>query len=110
MWLATETHAVLPLFTRSKPFGRLTRQLDSSAHSANFEMPARRNDQEIAIVLSFSLLIGRQSARAQTSKEKPPTPAKPAEAPQKPNYPLEAIVVVQVITTLRFERDGTGHR
>src|SRR5690349_17659780 len=73
-------------------------------------MPSRRNAQIIAIVLSFSLLTGLQSARAQTSKEKPPTPAKPAEAPQKPDYSQEAIVVEQVITTYRFERDGTGQR
>src|SRR5690349_16179356 len=73
-------------------------------------MPSRRNAQIIAIVLSFSLLTGLQSARAQTSKEKPATPAKPAEAPQKPDYSLEAIVVEQVITTYRFERDGTGQR
>ncbi|HJT64916.1 MAG TPA: DUF3857 domain-containing protein [Pyrinomonadaceae bacterium] len=70
-----------------------------------------RNARISAIVLSFSLLTGPQSTRAQTSKDKPATPAKPAEAAQqKPDYSQEAVVVEQVSTTYRFERDGTGRR
>jgi tetratricopeptide (TPR) repeat protein len=74
-----------------------------------------RNAQIIALVLSFSLLTSLQSVRAQTSKEtskdKPATQSKPAEAaPQKPDYSQEAIVVEQVSTTYRFEADGTGRR
>ena len=70
-----------------------------------------RNAQIIALVLSFSLLTSLQSVKAQTSKDKPATPAKPSEtAPQKPDYSQEAVVVEQVSTTYRFEKDGTGQR
>ena len=82
-----------------------------------------RNAQIIAIVLGFSLLTNLQSARAQTSKDKPATPAKPAAAApqkpgdkqksddkQKPDYSQEAVVVEHVSTTYRFEKDGTGQR
>ncbi|HJT65774.1 MAG TPA: DUF3857 domain-containing protein, partial [Pyrinomonadaceae bacterium] len=70
-----------------------------------------RNARIIAIVLSLSLPITLQSTRAQTSKDKPSTPAKAAEAaPQKRDYSQEAVVVEQVSTTYRFERDGTGQR
>src|SRR6185369_5172574 len=70
-----------------------------------------RNAQIIALVLSFSLLTSLQSVKAQTSKDKPATPAKPAEtAPQKPDYSQEAVVVERVSTTYRFEKDGTGQR
>lgn len=78
-------------------------------------MPSPRNARIIAIVLSFSLLTSLQSLRAQTSK--PATPAKPAESAQqkpadkqKPDYSQEAVVVEQVSTTYRFEKDGTGQR
>jgi tetratricopeptide (TPR) repeat protein len=70
-----------------------------------------RNAQIIAFVLSFSVLTSLQSVRAQTSKDKPVTPPQPAAAaPQKPDYSQEAVVVEQVSTTYRFEKDGTGQR
>jgi tetratricopeptide (TPR) repeat protein len=70
-------------------------------------MPSPRNAQIIALVLSLSLLTSLQSARAQTSKDKPAAPPSEA-AKQKPDYSQEAVVVEQVITAYRFERDGTG--
>jgi len=35
LWETTETHTFLPLFTAPEPFGRLTRQLDSSTNQEN---------------------------------------------------------------------------
>src|SRR5262245_49637758 len=62
-----------------------------------------RNAQIIAILLVFSFLFATPSiTRSQA-------PAKPAEtAKQKPDYSQEAVVVEQVSTAYRFERDGTG--
>ena len=73
-------------------------------------MPSPRNAQFIALVLSFSLLTSLQPARGQTSKDKATAPAQSADAKQKPDYSREAIVVEQVNTAYRFERDGTGQR
>lgn len=78
-------------------------------------MPSPRNARFIAILLTFSLLTSFQSARAQTTKDKPPAPSKSpasaqAEAKQKPDYSQEAFVVEQVSTAYSFERDGTGKR
>src|ERR1043165_7275842 len=80
-------------------------------------MPSPRNARIIAVLLSFSLLTSLESLRAQTSKDKPATPPTPSEAAQqkrnekqKPDYSQEAVVVEQVSTTYRFERDGTGQR
>src|SRR6478736_4601220 len=74
-------------------------------------MPSPRNAQFIALALTFSLLTGFHSLSAQTSKVKPAAPAQTAEpAKQKPDYSQEAVVVEQVSTTYRFEKDGTGQR
>lgn len=74
-------------------------------------MPSPRNAQFIALALTFSLLTSFQSARAQTSKDKPPASKQTADvAKQNPDYSQEAVVVEQVNTTYRFERDGTGQR
>ncbi|HEY2962405.1 MAG TPA: DUF3857 domain-containing protein [Pyrinomonadaceae bacterium] len=64
-----------------------------------------RNAQIIAILLTLSFLF----AAPLTTKSQ--TPAKPSEtAKQKPDYSQEAVVVEQVRTAYRFERDGTGQR
>jgi len=74
-------------------------------------MPSPRNAQFIALALTFSLLTSFHSLSAQTSKDKPAAPAQTADAAkQKPDYSQEAVVVEQVNTTYRFEKDGTGQR
>jgi tetratricopeptide (TPR) repeat protein len=85
-------------------------------------MPSPRNAQIIAVLLTLSFLIGTPFAgfhavKAQ-SKDKLPAPAQsPATAKQKApesakprDYSQEAVVVEQVSTGYRFERDGTGQR
>jgi tetratricopeptide (TPR) repeat protein len=68
-------------------------------------MPSPRNAQIIALALILSF----QLATPATSRSQ--TPAKPAAGDkQKPDYSQEAVVVEQVSTTYRFERDGTGQR
>src|SRR5687767_15068459 len=69
-----------------------------------------RNAQIIALVLAFSFLFGTplSSALAQTAPAKSQTPAEAAK--QKPDYSQEAVVIEQLSTTYRFERDGTGQR
>jgi tetratricopeptide (TPR) repeat protein len=65
-------------------------------------MPSPRNAQIIAVIVTLSFLFG--SVRAQA-------PAKPIEAAkQKPDYSQEALVIEQLSTSYRFERDGTGQR
>lgn len=69
-------------------------------------MPSPRNARIIALLASVSLLLGLplssfQSIKAQT---KLPAPA------QKPDYSQEAIVIEDLRTSYRFERDGTGQR
>src|SRR5690349_15103147 len=72
-----------------------------------------RNAQIIALFASVSLLLGLplgsfQSVKAQTKTQ---APAKSAEAPkQKPDYSQEALVIEDLRTSYRFERDGTGQR
>jgi tetratricopeptide (TPR) repeat protein len=84
-------------------------------------MLSPRNAQIIAVLLAISFLIGTpfQAARAQTGASKPQDPPKPAETakpaadaakPQKPDYSQEAVVIEQLTTTYRYERDGTGQR
>ena len=65
-----------------------------------------RNAQIIALFTSVSLLLGLplgsfQSVRAQTKTQAPA---------QKPDYSQEAIVIEDVRSSYRFERDGTGQR
>ena len=65
-------------------------------------MPSPRNAQIIAIIVAFSFLIGSIKAQA---------PAKhPDAAKQKPDYSQEALVIEQLSTSYRFERNGTGQR
>ena len=72
-----------------------------------------RNAQTIALLLTASLFLGIpgngiQPLNAQTSANKQ---AKPTEAAkQKRDYSQEAVVVEQLSTVYRFERDGTGQR
>lgn len=63
-------------------------------------MLSPRKAQIIAVLLASSFLFGTtfQSAHAQTAQ------------PQKPDYSLEAVVVEQLSTAYRYERDGTGQR
>jgi tetratricopeptide (TPR) repeat protein len=76
-------------------------------------MPSPRNAQIIAFFASVSLLLGVplgsfQSLRAQTKTQNPPPP--PAAAKQKTDYSQEAVVIEDLQTSYRFERDGTGQR
>src|SRR5678816_4790822 len=71
-------------------------------------MLSPRNAQTIALVLTFTFFFGLPSSRI-SAQTKPQT--KPAEAAkQKPDYSQEAVVVEQLSTAYRFERDGTGQR
>jgi len=76
-------------------------------------MFSHRNAQ-IALLLTASLFLGIpgngiKSVNAQTSASK--SQAKSTEAAkQKPDYSQEAVVVEQLSTAYRFERDGTGQR
>ena len=68
-------------------------------------MPSPRNAQIIALLASVSLLLGLplssfQPVRAQTK----------TQVPQKPDYSQEALVIEDLRTSYRFERDGTGQR
>ena len=68
-------------------------------------MYSPRNAQIIALLLISTFFYG-PTATAQTK-----APAKPTEAAkQKPDYSQEAVVVEQLSTAYRFERDGTGRR
>jgi tetratricopeptide (TPR) repeat protein len=69
-----------------------------------------RNAQTIAVLLITSFFFGiPASGIAQTSAGKPSAKATEA-AKQKPDYSQEAVVIEQLSTTYRFERDGTGQR
>ncbi len=68
-------------------------------------MYSARNAQIIALLLISTFFYG-PTATAQTK-----APAKPTEAAkQKPDYSQEAVVVEQLSTAYRFERDGAGQR
>jgi len=74
-------------------------------------MPSPRNAQFIALLVSVSLLLGlpvSQSLRAQTRTQAPAQSADTAK--QKPDYSQEAVVIEDLRTSYRFERDGTGQR
>src|ERR1051325_621163 len=65
-----------------------------------------RNAQIIAILLTCSFGIPAKTISAQTKPQAKATEA----AKQKPDYSQEAVVVEQLSTAYRFERDGTGQR
>ncbi len=68
-------------------------------------MYSPRNAQIIALLLISTFFYGL-TVSAQTK-----SPAKPTEAAkQKPDYSQEAVVVEQLSSAYRFERDGTGQR
>jgi hypothetical protein len=68
-------------------------------------MYSPRNAQIIALLL-ISTFFFSLTASAQTK-----APAKPTEAvKQKPDYSQEAVLLEQLSTAYRFERDGTGQR
>ena len=71
-----------------------------------------RNAQIIALLLVLSFLIATPSlTRAQSPAKAPETgKGKPADDKQKRDYSQEAVVVEQLSTGYRFERDGTGRR
>ena len=68
-----------------------------------------RNAQIIALLLTSSLFFGISGSgiSAQTSTGKSQTKE---AAKEKPDYSQEAVVVEQLSTAYRFERDGTGQR
>ncbi|HEX5965992.1 MAG TPA: DUF3857 domain-containing protein, partial [Pyrinomonadaceae bacterium] len=77
-----------------------------------------RNAQIIAILLTLSFLFTTpfQAAHAQTGANKPQDPPPPVGLPkaqgdkQKPDYSQEAVLIEQLSTGYRYERDGTGQR
>lgn len=72
-------------------------------------MLSPRNAQIIALVVTFSFLIAAAPVRSTQAQTK--TPDQSAEnAQQKPDYSQEAVVIEQLTTAYRFERDGTGRR
>jgi Flp pilus assembly protein TadD len=82
-------------------------------------MPSPRNAQIIAVLLALSFFFGTpfQSAQAQTASPqdgpvglKPTGDKKKPEAEQKQDYSQEAVVIEQLSTAYRYERDGTGQR
>src|SRR5262244_571601 len=78
-------------------------------------MLSPRKAQIVAILLTFSLLLAAPFTTRSQSPAKPSPPAKqgatkPEAAKQKPDYSQEAVVVEQVRTAYRYERDGTGQR
>ena len=78
-------------------------------------MISPRKAQIVAILLTFSLLLAAPLvSRSQTPIKPPALPkqeaAKPEATKQKRDYSQEAVVVEQLRTAYRFERDGTGQR
>ena len=71
-------------------------------------MLSPRNAQIVAILLAASFLLGVQPVRAQNATSKPQQSSEAAK--QKPDYSQEALVIEQLSTSHRFERDGTGRR
>lgn len=73
-------------------------------------MLSPRNAQIIALVLAFSFLFGAplQPVLAQTTSKAPEPSTDTAK--QKTDYSQEAVVIEQLTTAYRFERDGTGRR
>ena len=79
-------------------------------------MPSPRNAQIVALLLTLSFVTG---TKAQT-KEKPAAPpqkseskadvSKQTDASKPKDYSQEAVVIEQLATAYRFERDGTGQR
>ena len=75
-------------------------------------MLSPRSAQVVAILLAASFLLPLQPLRAQTTAPKTQQPAEAGKQKpeQKPDYSQEAIVIEQLGTAYRFERDGTGRR
>ena len=71
-----------------------------------------RNAQIIAVLLALSFLFATPSTTRSQSPAKPAEAAKqkPADDKQRRDYSQEAVVVEQLSTGYRFERDGTGQR
>jgi tetratricopeptide (TPR) repeat protein len=71
-----------------------------------------RNAQIIALVLVLSFVLVTPPISRSQSPAKPAEAAKqpPEAAKQKPDFSQEAVVIEQVRTAYRFERDGTGQR
>lgn len=78
-------------------------------------MLSPRKAQIVAILLTFSLLLAAPSTTRSQSPIKPlaapkQEATKPEATKQKRDYSQEAVVVEQLRTAYRFERDGTGQR
>ena len=71
-----------------------------------------RNAQIIALLLVLSFLFATPSINRAQAPPKPADTAKPkpSDDKQKRDYSQEAVVVEQLSTVYRFERDGTGRR
>lgn len=72
-------------------------------------MPSPRNAQFIALLASVSLLLGIPVSSFQSLRAQTRTQAADA-AKQKPDYSQEAVVIEDLRSSYRFERDGTGQR
>ncbi|HEU4766652.1 MAG TPA: DUF3857 domain-containing protein, partial [Pyrinomonadaceae bacterium] len=69
------------------------------------------NAQIIALVVALSFLLSVPVRSIQAQAKTPDQPSKQgAEAKQKTDYSQEAVVIEQLTTAYRFERDGTGRR
>lgn len=75
-------------------------------------MISPRKAQIIALLLVLSFLFATPSTTRSQSPAKPPETGKQKPADDKPkrDYSQEAVVVEQLSTGYRFERDGTGQR
>ena len=62
----------------------------------------------VAVFVASSFLFGTPFSSAQTKSPAPGQSAEPAK--QKPDYSGEAVVIEQLASAYRFERDGTGQR
>ncbi len=72
-----------------------------------------RNAQIIAALLTLSFLLGTPCASANAQEVPPPPPGLNPTVKtdnQKPDYSQEAVVIEQLTTGYRYERDGTGQR
>ena len=72
-------------------------------------LPSRKG-QIVALLVASSFLLGTPFSGAPSVSAQQP-PAQSAEAPkQKPDYSGEAVIIEQLSSAYRFERDGTGQR
>ena len=76
-------------------------------------LPCKSQITAFLIATSFLLGVpptGFQSPKAQTTSKSQPSAQSFEAAKQKPDYSQEAVIVEQLSTAYRFERNGTGQR